>query len=109
MLKAKYYHDFKGCEHCILIIGDSDGYRKAALHFSELNGGILAPSEYIQFESKNAIGENGFLLTKNECLFFAKICLKLASQNTAAHDYFSIESVPDMEFLVSCKEYNTLP
>ena len=106
MLRAKYYQDFKGYENCILIIGDADDYRAASTYFGKMNGGNLVPSEFIQIEKA---GEENILLTKNECISFAEICLKLVSQNSPAHDYFDIESMPDTEFLISYKEYTSLP
>jgi hypothetical protein len=108
MLKAKYYQNFKGHENCILIIGEANDYRATSRYFSTLEGGFLTPSEFIQLENANAAEEN-ILLTKNECIFFAEICLKLIAQNNAAHDYFDIESMPDTEFLISYKEYSSLP
>ncbi len=109
MLKAKYYYDFKDCKNCILIIGDTDCYKAASLYFGRLNGGIFAPSKHIGFENENKIEGNRLLLTKAECLSFAKICSKLAAQESASHDYFSIKSMPEAEFIFSCNEYSTFP
>jgi hypothetical protein len=109
MLKAKYYHEFKDCKNCILIIGNTDSYKTASLYFGRLNGGIFAPSKHIVFENENEIEGNHLLLTKSECISFAEICSKLATQESASHEYFSIESMPGAEFIVSYNEYESLP
>ncbi len=109
MLKAKYYNDFKDCENCILIIGDADSYKMAGLHFSRLNGGPLVPSEYISLENTNEINGNNLYLTKKEYSSFSEICSKLGMENRASHDYLTIASMPDIEFLISCGEYKSFP
>ena len=109
MLKAKYYHEFKDRKNCILIIGDADSYNAASLYFGRLSGRIFAPSEHIELENENKIERTRLFLTKDECLSFSEICSKLSAQNSASHDYFSIESMPDAEFIVSCNEYDSLP
>lgn len=109
MLKARHYRDFKGCENCILIIGDAEDFRIASLHFSKLGGGLLSSLKQLSLESLNGIRTSDLSLTEQECVSFSEICRNLAMEGVASHDYFRIENIPDVEFLLSCGEYASFP
>jgi hypothetical protein len=109
MLKAKYYPDFKGLKNCALIIGDPESCTSASSYYRNMSSGPLMASGFIRFENENEFGEHPLIFTKDEYLLFAEILLRLADQATSSHEYFGIESEPDIEFLISCGEYGSLP
>jgi hypothetical protein len=108
-LQIKFYKYFKGDEDLILVIGDSNAYKKASDLFKKLSGCSLLTSSAFTIEDLGHIHPNEVLFTPEECLSFARICDDIAKQNRGAHDYFSIKSLPDVDFLISYSEYATLP
>lgn len=107
MLQAKYYKDFKGYENCLLIIGDSESFRKAVAYFHAREGGPLISGQHISIEYTSHIKQ--LFVNKEESKALAGICKKLADEKNPAHEYFSIPSSPDLEIIVSCGEYGRLP
>src|SRR5262249_37945948 len=109
MLRMKYYKNFKGNESFLLIIGNFEDYKNAANSFRKLEGCALTSSKYIAIEDLGPVDSDKLILTKAECGSFAKICEKLTVKGQKAHDYFSIKTLPDVDFLISCGEYASLP
>lgn len=107
MLKIKYYDKFKGDENFLLVTGDTNSYQKAISSLENLDSCLLPTSDFIILEDLGPIDPETLFLTQEECRSLKKICQSLLTQGKAAHDYFSTQSLPDVDFLISYGEYKT--
>lgn len=109
MLKIKYYKNFKGEENFLLIAGSADAYKNAISSIKKLDGCLLSSFDFITIEDSGSIDPGTLFLTKEECALFVNVCERLVNNKKAAHDYLSIQSLPEADLLISCGEYKTLP
>lgn len=108
-LQIKFYKNFKSDEDFILVIGSKAAYRKAAIHFKQLNDSPLTSISFIDINDLGDIDPDKLVFTQEECASFAGICENLATEEKAGHEYLSIKNLPDTDFLISCGEYKTFP
>ncbi len=109
MLQARHYHNFKGCENCILIIGDAEGYRAAHQHLESTSDVAFVSSRHISLESTNEIDGQILQFSDKEKITLSEIYKKLSVAKEPAHYYFNIDNAPHIDFLISCGEYPSLP
>lgn len=109
MLRGKIYHNFKGVENCLLIIGSVEEYRVVAEFFQNQNSSAVFFRDVISFEDEDTADIRQLIFKPDEARQFHEICLSLSSHKKPAHFCMNKDSAPEIEMLISCGEYDHLP
>lgn len=109
MLQAKYYQNFKGCTECLLIIGNQKDFFAAAAYFSNSENSLLLTSNVFKVIASGSLNADQLYITDHERSELINIFQNLAQSNDHGHYYFDLSAVPQVEVIVSCGEYSSLP
>lgn len=109
MLRGKIYPNFKGVENCLLIIGGAEEYREIAAFFENQNSSAIFLRDIVSLEDCGTADVRQVTFKPDEAMRFHEICLSLSSHKKPAHYYMIKDSVPEIEMLISCGEYDRLP
>jgi hypothetical protein len=105
MLNIKYIPDFKSGQPFVAITGDRVGFSKAASHFRHMTHGLLNDSA-VTDNCDLALLESGPLyLNEHECKEIAGHFENVVAHDTPGHIYMDIAVLPEVELIISFKEY----
>lgn len=108
MLNIQYIQDFKAGQPFLVITGDRDGFSKAATHFRPLSSGLLNDKMITDYCDVSLLNSGPLYLTKDECIEISRHFENLASSDEPRHAYMDIAVLPDVELIISYKEYTSL-
>jgi hypothetical protein len=108
MINVHYIPDFKAGQPFLVITGDKAGFLKAASHFRYLSGGLLN-DKIITDNCDVSLLESGPLyLTEDECKEISGHFENVVLSGEPRHAYMDIAALPNVELIISYKEYGAL-
>lgn len=105
MMNIQYIPDFKAGQPFLVITGDEQGFLKAASHFCNISGGLLNDKAITDRCDVSLLKSGSLYLTENECKEIASHFQNVVKSGEPRHAYMDIAALPDVELIISYKEY----
>ena len=108
MLNIKYIEEFKAGHPYLVVTGDKQGFIDAYNFFRNKPGGFLNDKAVTGRSDLGALRSNSLYLTPEECVEIADHFKNVIASEKPQHAYFDTKALPDIEIIISYREYDDL-